>query len=253
MKKEKRIVRNIRMILQYDGTRYNGWQKQKNTKDTIQGKLEILLSKLLDETIVINGSGRTDAGVHARGQVANFHTASCLPLKELERQINLYLPEDIAVLHLTEMPERFHARLNATRKTYQYTIWNASKADVFQRNYVHCEESAIDVRKMQEAAKYLLGEHDFTSFCSKNKNVKSKTRNIEEVEIQKEGNTLKIIYRGNGFLYNMVRILTGTLLEVGTGKRMPQDIQRILDARDRAQAGPMLEAKGLTLLSVEYR
>lgn len=249
-------TRNIKMVIQYDGKRYQGWQSQKHTDQTIQCKIETLLSKVLEESIEITGSGRTDSGVHAYGQVANFHTNSTMPLEELQQAFWQYLPQDINVLSLEEVDERFHARLSAKAKTYQYSIYNAPVIDVFARNYAWNIQEPLDVEAMKKAASLLCGEHDFMSFCSNKKMKKSTVRTIYSIDFDvipvPYGNQIEINYRGNGFLYNMVRILTGTLVEVGLGKRLPEDIPAIIKAENRQAAGVTAPPMGLFLCNVEY-
>ena len=243
---------NYKMILQYDGTRYDGWQRQGNTDRTIQGKLEAVLGRLAEETLEVHGSGRTDGGVHARGQVANFHLKQAREPEEIRAYLNRYLPEDICVLELTAAPERFHSRLNACRKTYRYQIWMDGKTDVFQRDYFYGLGKQLDIGQMERAAGTLLGTHDFKSFCGNKKMKKSTVRTIEKIEFEQSGSRLHIYFTGNGFLQQMVRILTGTLIEVGQGKCAPDKITRILDAQDRQAAGPTAPAQGLFLVNVGY-
>jgi len=245
-------LRNIKITIAYDGTRYNGWQRQENTENTIQGKLEALLSKMTGEEVEIHGSGRTDAGVHSLGQVFHFHTECRMTTEEIQAYMNEYLPMDIAVLEVRNASERFHSRLNVKRKTYCYHIWNSPVANVFERKYSYQIPEMLDVDKMKEAAEYLIGTHDFKSFCANKRMKKSTVRMIESIQFEKDESMLKIRYRGNGFLYNMVRILTGTLIEVGKGERKPEDMKRILASLDREQAGFTAPAHGLFMEGVEY-
>lgn len=245
-------MRNIRLLLQYEGTRYQGWQRQTSSDNTIQGKLELLLSKMCDEPIEIVGSGRTDAGVHAYGQVANFHTNSQMSTHEMLSYMNEYLPQDIAVIRVTEAAERFHSRLNACGKRYCYRVINSEIPDVFRRRYALEFPHKLNIKAMEEAASYLLGEHDFKAFTSAKKGKKSTVRRIDKIAIEKQGDILNVTFEGNGFLHHMVRILMGTLLEVGTGKREPKQIQEVLLSGDRAKAGVLVPAKGLTLMEVFY-
>ena len=243
---------NYKMILQYDGSRYSGWQVQGNTEQTIQGKLQSVLEKMTGEEIEIHGSGRTDAGVHAMGQVANFKLQSAYEPEEIKRYCNQYLPEDIVVLEVSEVPLRFHSRLNAIKKTYCYRIFLGEKPDVFRRKYVTPVAENLDINKMKAAAEVLLGTHDFTSFCGNRHFKKSAVRTIYEIQIEEKTDELDIYFTGNGFLQNMVRILTGTLLEVGTGKQEVCEMKEILEGRNRSLAGTMAAAKGLVLMNVEY-
>lgn len=245
-------MRNIRMVLQYEGTRYQGWQRQESSENTIQGKLEKLLSQMCGEKIEIHASGRTDAGVHARGQVANFHTSCTLKTDQMLWYINEYLPQDIAVISVTEVADRFHSRLNASGKCYQYQVWNSPIPNVFLRRYALEIPEKLDLETMRKAADYLLGEHDFKAFTSAKKGKKSTVRRIDEIKIVKEGDLITFSYKGNGFLYHMVRILTGTLLEVGSGQRDPESLKKLLQSQARDQAGPLIPAKGLMLMEVYY-
>ena len=244
-------MRNIRLDICYDGTRYRGWQRLAGSGDTIQGKLETALSRILAEPIEISGSGRTDAGVHARGQVANFHCQNNMPCQELLAQLRRYLPEDIGIYSCKEVSPRFHARLNAKEKTYCYRIWNSDTPCVFERRYVTLFQETLDLDAMRKAAKLLEGEHDFSAFCANAKMKKSTVRYIRSLELTSVGNELRLTVTGNGFLQGMVRILTGTLLEVGTGKRAPGSMEELFGAK-RAEAGFMAPPQGLCLMEVYY-
>ncbi|MCM1099812.1 MAG: tRNA pseudouridine(38-40) synthase TruA [Clostridium sp.] len=245
-------MRNIRLILQYEGAGYQGWQRQTSSDNTIQGKLETLLSRMCGEPIELQGSGRTDAGVHALGQVANFHTECDMPVEEMIRYINRYLPADIAVVDIAEAAPRFHSRLNAKGKHYEYCVINSAVPDVFRRRYALEVPEQLDVAAMQRAAGLLLGEHDFKSFTSAKRGKKSTVRRIDELTIEREGSLLRFSFRGNGFLYHMIRIIMGTLLEVGRGERSPESMTEILAARNRERAGALAPAKGLTLVEVFF-
>ena len=245
-------MRNFRIVIQYEGTRYQGWQKQNSTENTLQGKFETLLSRMAGEPVEIAASGRTDAGVHAFGQVANFHMDTQMTPQELMERINSYLPEDVAVISCEEAAERFHSRLTAVKKTYRYRILNSSVPHVFDRRYVWQMAEPLDIAAMREAANHLLGSHDFKSFTSAKKSKKSTVRCIESIEIKKQGDEVVMEFTGDGFLFHMVRILVGTLVEVGTKKRSPEDVNRILEACDRQQAGPLAPAQGLALMRVYY-
>lgn len=244
-------MRNIRLDICYDGTRYRGWQRLANTDQTIQGKLETALSRILGENIEISGSGRTDAGVHAKGQVANFHTQSNMPCPEMLAQLRKYLPEDIGILGVKDCADRFHARLNAKEKTYCYRIWNSASPCVFDRRYVYQLPEKLDLSAMREAADLLLGEHDFSAFCGNPKMKKSTVRFIRSIELRRCGEELRIYYTGNGFLQNMVRILTGTLIEVGRGERSAESIPELFGLK-RSEAGFLAPAQGLCLEEVFY-
>lgn len=243
---------NYKAVIQYEGTRYRGWQVQGNTEQTIQGKLETLLSRMEGEQVEVHGSGRTDAGVHAAAQVISFRCNSNKSPKEIQEYMNQYLPEDIVVISVQEAAPRFHARLNAIRKTYVYTIWNSPISNVFERKFVTKIEEELNLEAMRQAASQLCGEHDYRAFCSLKKFKKSTIRKIEKIEIKQEGAKIQIVYTGNGFLYHMVRILTGTLAEVGLGLKHPEEMLEILESKNRENAGRLMPAEGLMLLSVEY-
>lgn len=245
-------MRNFKIIIQYDGSRYQGWQKQGSTQNTLQGKFEALLSRLAGEPVEIAASGRTDAGVHAYGQTANFHMNTDLSAQELMEQINQYLPEDVAVIECSEADARFHARLNAKKKTYRYRVLNSSVPHVFDRKFVYQVPEALDVEAMRKAASCFVGTHDFKSFTSAKKSKKSTVRTIESIDIVCVGEEIRFLFTGDGFLFHMVRILTGTLLEVGLGKRSAEDMPRLLMACDRQEAGFLAPAQGLALMEVSY-
>ncbi len=244
---------NYRMLIQYDGTRYNGWQRQINTKNTIQEKIESVLMVLMEREVKVVGSGRTDAGVHALGQTANFHAQTKRTATQIKDYLNQYLPEDIRVAEVREAAERFHSRLNVVRKTYRYRIQQAGTYQVLNRKYVTAAEEKLDVEQMRKAAEYLLGEHDFKSFCANRRMKKSTVRTIYSIDIREEGGEITMDYQGNGFLNQMVRIMTGTLVEVGAGSRKPEDVAEVLRGEDRTLAGFSAPAKGLTLLEVIYQ
>ena len=245
------MMRNFKMELCYDGSRYRGWQRQGNTGATVQGKLEETLSRLLGQSVEVNGAGRTDAGVHARQQTASFRAKTGLSCEELLSALRAHLPEDVGVLSLTEAPPRFHARLSCTGKTYVYRIWNSDAPCVFERKYVWKLPEALDESAMRCAAAFLVGEHDFSAFRT-GRSKKSAVRRLDAVKLERLGSELRIVLTGNGFLYNMARIITGTLVEVGRGALSPDDIPRILASLDRAQAGPTAPAQGLCLYETRY-
>ncbi len=244
-------MKNYKITVQYDGTRYNGWQKQGNTQNTIQERFENVLSRMCDCRVEIFASGRTDAGVHALCQVANFKCNTDKNEREIMDYLNGYLPEDIRVLTLEEVPERFHSRLNAKAKTYEYAI-AYSKPDVFSRKYVWYAPVRPDVDKMCRAAKWLEGTHDFRGFSSLGKTKKSTVRTINFIKINDENGVIHIIVNGNGFLHNTVRIIAGTLYEIGIGKLNEDAIYIVFEAQIRENAGATLPAKGLKLVEVEY-
>lgn len=243
---------NFKIVLQYEGTRYQGWQRQTSTDNTIQGKLETLLGRLAGKPVEVHGSGRTDAGVHAYGQTANFYMDTPLAPEELMRTINRYLPEDVAVIQLEIVPPRFHSRLHAKGKTYRYRVYNSEIPPVFERKLVYVVPERLDVEAMERAAGYLLGTHDFKSFTSAKKSKKSTVRTIEEIRIVPEGRELQFYFSGSGFLFHMVRILMGTLLQAGKGELEPEAIPGILERKNREAAGPLVPAQGLTLMEVRY-
>ena len=243
--------RNLRLDICYDGTRYKGWQRLPGVENTIQGKLEQTISRILGEEIELSGSGRTDAGAHAVGQVANFHCGSAMPCEELLQQLRRYLPEDIGINSCKEVAPRFHARLNCRPKTYRYRIWNSEKPCVFDRRYVYALTDSLDVDAMRRAAKVLLGEHDFSAFCANKKMKKSTIRRIDDIQISRRGEELVLTFTGDGFLYNMVRIMVGTLIEVGRGERTVESIPDLFGAK-REEAGYLVPAQGLCLMEVTY-
>ncbi len=245
-------MQNYKLTIQYDGTRYNGWQRQGNTENTIQGKLNEIIGRYLGEEIDIAGSGRTDAGVHAYGQVANFKTKKCLDIEKFLTEINSYLPQDIRIIKVEMVEERFHARLSAVSKTYEYVIDNGNVADVFCRKYAYRIAMPLDIEKMCKAAEFLKGTHDYISFCGNKKFKKSSVRTVESIVITEQNGKILISFSGNGFLQNMVRIMAGTLIEVGMGKRSPESMTDILNARSREAAGMMAAPEGLFLKVVEY-
>lgn len=243
---------NYKLTIQYDGSRYDGWQKQGNTTNTIQGKLEGVLSRLVEGPVEVHGAGRTDAGVHALGQTASVKLPGNLPPEQVRDYLNSYLPEDIAVTEVEQAEDRFHARLSAKGKVYRYEIRLGTVGDVFRRKYQYRVAEPLDVTAMRAAAKTLTGTHDFRAFCSNKKYKKSTVRTVSAIDIAVDDTDMSITFRGNGFLYNMVRIMTGTLLEVGVGLRCAEEMEEILVSRDRARAGKTAPAQGLTLVQVEY-
>lgn len=257
--------KNIKITLQYDGTRYDGWQKQGNTDQTIQGKIGTVLEKMTGTEIEVHGAGRTDGGVHAIGQVANFNIpVSFFEARRAESKDNLsdvafvkqylnhYLPEDIAVIEAEEAAPRFHSRLNAISKIYVYKIETADKKSVFERKYVYGLSKDLDVHLMKRAAELLIGTHDFKGFCSLKKVKKTTVRNLSRVEVKKDGTKVIITYEGNGFLHNMARILTGTLIEVGLHEKSLKEVEQAINVGDRALTGKTAPAEGLFLEKVCY-
>lgn len=245
-------MRNIKMLLEYDGSRYKGWQKQKEDTVTIQGKLENVLSKMTGEEIQVIGCGRTDAGVHAENYVANFRTNSTLSTEMMLNYLYEFLPEDIVVKSLKDTSERFHARYNVKSKTYVYTINNSKFRDVFNRRYVYHLEDRLNLEAMRKASEFLIGTHDFKSFTNLKSKNKSTIKTIHYIKISENHNIIEIEVNGNSFLFNMVRIIAGTLIEVGLGNLEISEVKRILDAKKRSEAGAIAQAKGLRLRCVEY-
>lgn len=244
-------MQNYKMTISYDGTRYSGWQRQGNTASTIQYRLEQAISRLLECPTEITGSGRTDAGVHAMGQVANFRTEARVDCETFRQRLNEVLPEDISILSLRPAAERFHARFSAREKVYRYTIQNSPNKDVFGRKYSYHLAEPLDLAAMERAAGLLLGTHDFRGY-STGRTKKSTVRHLAEIQICREGERVTLTFRGNGFLYNMVRILAGTLIEVGLGKRTLDSVLPALETGDRTQAGFTAPAQGLCLMQVIY-
>ena len=244
-------MRNLRLDLCYEGTRYRGWQRLPGADNTIQGKLETALSRILDEPIEVSGSGRTDSGTHAVHQVANFRCQSSMPAGEILVQLRRYLPEDIGIYSCKDVSERFHARLNAKTKTYRYRLWNSTSPCVFERKFVYIDPRPIDIALMRCGANYYLGQHDLSAFCANKKMKKSTVRYIESFEITQNGQEVVFTVTGNGFLHHMVRIMVGTLLEVGRGERDPESIPQLFGAQ-RADAGELIPASGLCLMEVNY-
>lgn len=243
---------NYKMTIVYDGTRYYGWEHQPTTDMTIQGKLETLLSRMTDTQVDVIGAGRTDAGVHAKAMVANAHMDTDMTPEEICDYMNQYLPDDICITDVTKASDRFHSRYNALGKTYCYTCYYGKAKPVFNRKYVYVLEERPDIERMKEAAAILVGQHDFASFCSNPRMKKSTVRKVDMIDISMKGSYINFTYHGTGFLQHMVRILTGTLLEVGYGKRTPESMVELLEAKKRALAGATAPAKGLCLLKVDY-
>jgi tRNA pseudouridine38-40 synthase len=245
-------MNNYKLTIEYDGARYLGWQRLGNSDKTIQGKIEHVLSQLTGEKIEMIGSGRTDAGTHARGQVANFKTAADLEIAEVLSTMNHQMPRDIVIKELSVVPERFHARYNASGKKYSYYVWNNPIPSAFERNYSFHYERKLDLALMEQACRKLVGKHDFIGFSSLKKTKKSTVRTIKELSIRTEGDLLHFTFVGDGFLYKMVRILMGTILEIGAGERDLATIDAIFDQKIRSSAGATVPAQGLFLDEVYY-
>ncbi len=244
-------MKRVRLIVAYDGTNYHGWQVQKNGI-TIESELNRCLSELLQETIEVIGASRTDAGVHALGNVAVFDTQSRMPAEKISYALNQRLPEDIRIQKSEEVAADWHPRYCDSRKTYEYRIYRGEFPMPVKRLYSLFTYRPLDVAKMQEAAKYFVGEHDFKSFCQVHAQVDSTVRTVYEVSVYEEGSDVVIRVTGGGFLYNMVRIMAGTLMEVGQGKRKPEEIAEIIEAKNREAAGPTAPAHGLMLVKYEF-
>ena len=249
-------MKNFKMIVSYDGTRYFGWEHQPDTEMTIQGKLEKVLSQMQElpegESVTVIGAGRTDAGVHARAMTCNVLLDTEMSEEEIQLYMNRYLPEDISVNDVKVCADRFHSRFKARGKTYRYTCWYGSSKPVFDRRYVHVLDRAPDLEKMRDAAEYLTGMHDYCSFCGNSKMKKSTVRVVDVIRIEESGSYIRFYFHGNGFLQHMVRIMVGTLLQVGLGDIEPEQMAEIIEGKDRALAGPTAPAKGLCLMKVDY-
>ena len=245
-------MRNLKMIVQYDGSRYKGFQRLKDNDMTIQGKIETVLSKMTDEPIEIIGSGRTDMGVHAYGQVVNFKTSTKDSVSKIHKYLAEYLPEDIVIKSVEEVEERFHSRYNAKSKIYLYRIDNNKICNPFTRKHSIHLEKKLDLNLMREASQYLLGEHDFTSFASSKSKKKSNVRTIHSISIQENNDLVEIYIEGDGFLYNMARIIVGALMDVGNKKITPEDIKTMLENKNRSLSSDTAPAKGLYLYKVKY-
>ena len=241
----------VKLVIAYDGTNYHGWQIQDNGI-TIEEILNRELSRLLAEDIKVIGASRTDSGVHALGNVAVFDTSTRIPADKISFALNQRLPEDIVIQESCQVADDFHPRFCDTIKTYEYRIWNSRFPNPMVRLYSKFVYYKLDVEKMQEAANYLIGEHDFKSFCSTRTQVESTVRHVTDIKFRQEGNMIIMQIKGYGFLYNMVRIIMGTLLKCGMGMYGPEHVKEILEAKDRAKAGPKAEACGLTLVGIEY-
>jgi tRNA pseudouridine38-40 synthase len=252
-------VNNIKLVIEYDGTNYAGWQQQKKEK-TVQETLKIAIEKAVNEKITLRGAGRTDAGVHALGQVANFKTRSTIPTSKLIQAINFYLPKDIVVKSIKKVSEKFHSQYSAKSKIYRYTILNNNIGSAINRNSCYHYNGDLNIEKMQKASKILIGRHDFSTFKSKPDNAcptksfrrVSNIRTIKRLEIKKKGKYLLFTIEADGFLYKMVRSIVGTLLGVGREKITIKEFKRVLKSRSRSLAGATVPARGLCLLRVKY-
>lgn len=244
-------MKRVKLVVAYDGTNYHGWQVQDNGI-TIEEVLNRTISELVQEDIKVIGASRTDAGVHACGNVAVFDTESRIPGDKFSFALNQRLPEDIRIQESCEVDADFHPRYADTVKTYEYNILNRRFELPSKRLYAAFCYYPMDIGRMNQAAAYLVGEHDFKSFCSAGAQVQTTVRTIYAVNVTKDDDMVHIRITGNGFLYNMVRIIAGTLMQVGTGLMEPEQVKEILEARDRSKAGPTAVAKGLTLVEIRY-
>ena len=246
------MEKNYKLKISYDGSRYFGWEHQPD-RETIQGKIETVLARMVDKDMVdVIGAGRTDAGVHARAMIANVHLDTQMSPEEIRDYANRYLPDDIAILEVREAADRFHARYKAVGTTYQYTCFDGPVKPVFDRKYYTPLDQELDVEAMQEAAHFLEGKHDYKSFCGNSRMKKSTVRIVDTITVRRRKGYVYLTFHGTGFLQNMVRIMSGTLIEVGLGRKRPEEVGEILEACDRKVAGPTAPAKGLCLLKVDY-
>ncbi|MBC5686046.1 tRNA pseudouridine(38-40) synthase TruA [Roseburia sp. NSJ-9] len=246
------MEKNYKLKISYDGSRYFGWEHQPD-RETIQGKIETVLARMVDKDMVdVIGAGRTDAGVHARAMIANVQLDTQMSPEEIRDYANRYLPDDIAILEVREAADRFHARYKAVGKTYQYTCFDGPVKPVFDRKYYTPMDQELDVEAMQEAAHFLEGKHDYKSFCGNSRMKKSTVRIVDTITVRRRKGYVYLTFHGTGFLQNMVRIMSGTLIEVGLGRKRPEEVGEILEACDRKVAGPTAPAKGLCLLKVDY-
>lgn len=243
---------NYKLSISYDGTRYYGWEHQPGIDMTIQGKIENVLEKMTGTFPDVLCAGRTDAGVHAKTMIASVFLDTDLSEEKIKEYMNRYLPEDICINEVKLASDRFHARYNATGKTYCYTCYKGKSKPIFDRKYVYSLDFVPNIDAMNKAAGYLMGEHDFASFCANPRMKKSTVRLVDKICIEEKGDYITFTYHGSGFLQHMVRILTGTLLEVGKGNRTPESMIELLAAKDRKLAGETAPAQGLTMVAVDY-
>ncbi len=243
-------MRRIKLIVSYDGTEYCGWQTQPG-KRTVEGELNRALGKLLHEETTVIGASRTDSGVHGLGNIAVFDTDSRIPAEKFSYALNQWLPVDIVVTKSSEAAPDYHPRKCRSVKTYEYRIWNHPFPNPLNRRYTAFVYTPLDAERMARGARYFEGEHDFTSFCSAGSQVENKVRTVYQAEITREGQLITLRIKGSGFLYNMVRIIAGTLIKIGQGDMEPEDIPAILEAKDRQAAGPTAPPQGLTLVEIE--
>ena len=250
------MKQNFKLIVSYDGTRFFGWEHQPNTDMTIQGKLETVLTRMVglpeNKPVTVIGAGRTDAGVHARAMTCNVLLDTEMTPEEIQAYMNHYLPEDISVNEVRHAADRFHSRFNAVGKTYRYTLWYGASKPVFDRKYVTVLDKAPNIDRMREAAELMTGTHDYKCFCGNSKMKKSTVRTVDTIRIDIQGNYIRLYFHGDGFLQNMVRIMTGTLISVGYGEIHPEAIPGIIESKDRKNAGPTAPPQGLCMMKVDY-
>lgn len=245
-------MKRYRLIVAYDGTNYSGWQLQDNAP-TIEGELNQALEKLFQQEIQVTGASRTDAGVHACGNVAVFDADTSIPGDRIKYALNPLLPEDIRIMASEQVADDFHPRFCDTEKTYEYRILNTKDPLPMMRFYTYWYSRPLDVEKMKEAASYIPGEKDFKSFCAAGAQVKTTVRKVTDAQVTRDGDVIVIRVKGEGFLYNMVRIIAGTLIRIGEGKWEPEQIKAIIEGCDRTKAGPTAPPQGLTLMKIEYK
>jgi tRNA pseudouridine38-40 synthase len=244
-------MKYFRIILQYDGTAYHGWQVQPRGA-TIQGELEAVLGRMAGDPVRVEGAGRTDAGVHALGQVAAFHFQTRMTAGEMTRALNSQLPRDIRVVRTDEVAPEFHPRFHAVDKVYYYQVFTGEVISPFLHPHAHHHRGTLDTGRMREAAGHFLGTHDFSAFCAADSEVRDKVRTVLAAELFHQGDLQVFVVQASGFLKQMVRTMVGTLIEVGRGKVEPAEVERIIGSADRAEAGPTAPARGLFLYRVNY-
>ncbi len=245
-------MRCLKLIVKYDGTDFYGFQRIPGRR-TVQGELERAIRRVMKENISIVGAGRTDAGVHASGQVVSFSTGCAIPLEKISIALNSILPKDISVSSASEVGPDFHARRSAVSRTYKYTILNSETPDALQARFTHWERFNLDVNLMQKAAGYLLGVHDLSSFCTADPDTCHNIREIKDINVTRQGERVEIEITANAFLRNMARIIVGTLIQVGISRINPEEVKNILEARDRRKAFKTASPSGLCLVNVEYK
>ncbi len=246
-------MKNYKIVIQYDGSKYKGWQKYKDSELSIQGKIETVLSRMTGEEINVIGCGRTDAGTHAESYVANFHTNSKMSPKQILSYFYEFLPEDIVVKSVEEVEDRFHAQHNVKSKTYVYSITKGKLRNVFNRKYSFHSEEKLDLTQMRKAAQYLIGTHDFRSFTSLKEGSKSTVKTINTLDIIENGMVIEITVNSDEFLLHMARLIVGILLEVGKNKIEAEEVKKILDGNKRTEGIPIAQPKGLCLREVQYK